>query len=81
MPRVALSRDTKAALWSSPKQLNEDIKMSDKDKKTISMDKLKSIGKMLAGTGYGIIKGRGIFALKKEGGMIKKYKQGGRVKK
>ena len=55
--------------------------MSDKDKKTISMDKLKSIGKMLAGTGYGIIKGRGIFALKKEGGMIKKYKQGGRVKK
>ena len=55
--------------------------MADKDKKAISMDKLKSIGKMLAGTGYGIIKGRGIFALKKEGGMIKKYKQGGRVKK
>ena len=55
--------------------------MSDKDKKAISIDKLKNIGKMLAGTGYGIIKGRGIFALKKEGGMIKKYKQGGRVKK
>ena len=55
--------------------------MADKDKKAISMDKLKSIAKQLAGTGYGIVKGRGLFALKKEGGMIKKYKQGGRVKK
>ena len=54
--------------------------MTDKDKKAISMDKLKSIGKMLAGTGYGIIKGRGIFALKKEGGMIKKFKGGLMVK-
>ena len=52
----------------------------------ISMDKLKSIAKKLAGTGYGIIKGRGIFALeelklKAKGGMVKKYNKGGRVKK
>ena len=36
---------------------------------------------MLAVTGYGNIKGRGLFALKKEGGMVKKYKQGGSGKK
>ena len=48
--------------------------MTDKDKKAISIDKLKSIGKMLAGTGYGIIKGRGIFALKNKGGLMVKPK-------
>ena len=47
------------------------------DKKTISMDKLKSIGKQLLGTGYGIVKGRGIMAFIDK----KKYKQGGSVKK
>ena len=64
--------------------------------RTISLDTLKSLGKnakILKAAGYGIVKGRGLFAVKDlidgalgskkkyKGGMIKKYKQGGRVKK
>jgi len=52
--------------------------------KTISLDTLKSIGKKLTGSGYGIVKGKGIFAVtdlmsSALGG--KKLSHGGSVKK
>ena len=64
--------------------------------RTISLYTLKSLGKnakILKAAGYGIVKGRGLFAVKDliagalgskkkyKGGMVKKYNKGGRVKK
>ena len=52
--------------------------------KTISLDTLKSIGKKLTGSGYGIVRGKGIFAVKDlMAGALgnKKLSRGGSVKK
>tara|TARA_R110000782_G_scaffold112357_1_gene202275 strand:- start:5 stop:199 length:195 start_codon:yes stop_codon:yes gene_type:complete len=51
--------------------------------KTISLDTLKSLGKKLTGSGYGIVKGKGIFAVTDlTAGTLgrKKLSRGGSVK-